>query len=77
MMTDYSFCESVMAGSNSAWHIRELTEVGRKLGGGADTKSLCGREMGWDLGVVICRHHLGHACKKCVEQFRERYARGE
>ena len=69
-MPKYSFCEPVMAGPNSAWHIRELTGVGRKLGGGADTKSLCGREMGWDLDVELSEHHLSHACKECVEAYR-------
>lgn len=29
----YSFCESVNATPHSKWHIRELTKIGRKLGG--------------------------------------------
>jgi hypothetical protein len=66
----YSFCESAWAGPMSRWHIRPLTSVGRKLGGGADTASLCGRRMAWDLEVVITTHHLGHACRDCAELYR-------
>lgn len=68
---DHSFCESVHATGTSPWHIRELTAAGRKLGGGADTPALCGRDLckGWDLNVEMTDHHLSHACKKCVEVF--------
>lgn len=69
----YSFCESVHASSISPWHLRKLTEVGQKLGGGVDTPSLCGRvkeRQGWDLDVEITEHHLGHACPTCVAAYR-------
>lgn len=69
-MPEYSFCEPVMAGPLGPWHIRELTEAGRKLGGGADTESLCGRKMGWDLDVEISEFHLDRACKKCAEAYK-------
>jgi hypothetical protein len=34
---EYAFCESALASSLSPWHIRKLSGVGRKLGGGIDT----------------------------------------
>lgn len=37
---EYAFCEHVGASAHSRWHI---------LGGGADTSSLCGVEVAWDL----------------------------
>lgn len=68
----FSFCESVHAGSTSPWHIRKLTDVGRKLGGGIDTASLCGRvDKGWDLEVEITEHHLTHTCAACAEAYRD------
>jgi hypothetical protein len=68
----YSFCESVTANVTSPWHIRKLTAAGKKLGGGIDTESLCGLvKRGWDLGVEITEHHLGHACKECVKLYKE------
>lgn len=71
----YSFCERVWAGPRSPWHIRPLTSIGRKLGGGIDTTSLCGRvDKGWDLDVEVTPHHLDHACKACVEVYRGRLA---
>jgi endogenous inhibitor of DNA gyrase (YacG/DUF329 family) len=63
----YSFCETATAGPNTPWHIRRLTEVGRMLGGGADTSALCDRNVAWDLGVEIDNHHLPHYCQKCKE----------
>lgn len=74
MMTNpsYSFCESIHATSTSPWHIRELTEVGRKLGGGIDTASLCGLIVrGWDLEVEITQHHFDRCCVKCAEAYEE------
>ena len=66
---EFAFCESMGATSTSPWHIRQLTDKGLKLGGGADTEALCGREMCWDLNVTITEHHLSHCCKKCCVQF--------
>jgi hypothetical protein len=68
----YAFCERVTAGPTSPWHIRQLTDKGKKLGGGADTPSLCGSKMAWDVNVDITEHHLGHSCKECVRLYRER-----
>lgn len=65
----FVFCESINASGISPWHIRKLTDKGLKLGGGADTDTLCGREMAWDLNVDITEHHLTHCCKKCAEVF--------
>jgi len=79
-MTDYSFCEGIMAGPHTRWHIRKLSSKGRKLGGGIDTASLCGAigpvsdgvmRNGWDLAVEITKHHLGHSCKECARRYRE------
>lgn len=71
----YSFCESVTATSMSPWHIRRLTKVGRKLGGGIDTPSLCGRvrkEKGWDLETPINAFHLANGCcPECLKLFEE------
>lgn len=73
---EYSFCESVMATSYSPWHIRQLTKKGRKLGGGIDTPSLCGRVKagrGWDLETPINEFHLTNGCcPKCFEIFEAR-----
>lgn len=71
----YSYCESVHATSTSPWHIRKLTEVGRKLSGGIDTPSLCGRVgkgWGWDLEVELNEFHLENvSCPKCVELYKQ------
>ena len=70
---DMSFCESVMAGPKSSWHLRKLTKAGRKLGGGIDTPSLCGRvKQGWDLDVEINEFHLmKNTCQDCLKVYRE------
>lgn len=71
MAETYSFCESSWAGPNAPWHLRQLSEVGRKLGGGADTVALCGREVSWDLEVELTEHHLSkNTCAVCLEAFR-------
>lgn len=76
---DYSYCESVTATGTSPWHIRRLTEIGRKLGGGADTPALCGREVSWDLGgnevtaesVERISQWPPVVCVSCVAVWRE------
>lgn len=68
---EYSFCETVTATSISPWHIRKLTEKGKKLGGGADTLALCGIKVSCDLKTDIDEIHLKHACKKCVEGLKD------
>ena len=68
-MLKYSFCESSHAGSFTPWHIRKLTKIGRKLGGGADTPALCGRKVAWDLSWVP-HNNLKSSCKKCVEIYK-------
>jgi len=72
--TTFSFCESVTASGSSPWHIRQLTNEGKKLGGGIDTTSLCGHvkpPYGWDLAVPITEYHLVHACTDCVTKYRK------
>ena len=49
----FSYCEAIFASSKTYWHIRRLTKKGRCLGGGADTKALCGRPVSWDLSRPI------------------------
>jgi len=66
----FAFCEIQYATATSPWHIRQLTDSGLKLGGGADTKALCGRKVAWDLKVEINHHHLQfNCCRQCVQAF--------
>ena len=64
----YSFCETATATSLSPWCVRPLTAQGRKLFGGVDTDSLCGRVTkrfnGWDLRVGVELDHP-RLCPKC------------
>jgi len=69
-MDQYSFCETVTATGTSPWHIRKLTEKGKKLSGGADSPSLCGKVVAWDLTANIDNHHLGHCCQKCAAKYK-------
>lgn len=65
---EYSFCEPawngpVVPGFPFKWHIRRLTQSGKKLGGGIDTKPLCDRfSSGWDLRVQFGEHWLRESC---------------
>lgn len=71
----YTFCESVTASGLSPWHLRQLTDTGRHLGGGVDTPSLCGQvkpPYGWDLKVELTPHHLSHVCKTCLAEYVQR-----
>ena len=65
---NYAFCEPSYVGSNRPWHIRKLSNAGKMLGGGADTLTLCGRDLckGWDIDVIISQNFLDIACSKCV-----------
>jgi hypothetical protein len=71
----FSFCEPVTASSRSFWHIRKLSEAGRKLGGGADTPSLCGRVVCWDLEASV--EKLANnpdtifICPRCLEAYKK------
>ena len=71
----FSFCESVHAGSHSRWHIRRLSDAGRKTGGGIDTSSLCGRLTtkisGWDINVEIRPASLQSACPDCEREYHK------
>lgn len=69
-MTKFAFCESVTI--DTPWHIRILTSNELKVGGGVDTKALCGKEVYWDLLTEITPHHLTHCCRKCAEKFKEK-----
>ena len=79
----FSFCESVTG--IGPWHLRQLSDAGRKCGGGIDTPSLCGLVHpvgstkpdgkpgfgGWDLEVPVSERLLQGACRKCVAAYRE------
>ena len=67
----HAFCETMFASGVTPWHIRKLGPAGRKLGGGADTPSLCGKDVAWDLSVEITAHHLTHCCLYCRQIFEE------
>jgi hypothetical protein len=67
----YSFCETITAGADSPWHIRPLTDKGQKLGGGADTKALCGREVSWDIRLGV-DPEMSHCCRKCRDEYLKR-----
>lgn len=81
-LSAYSFCEPSTAGPCAPWCIRRLTAAGRKLGGGVDTPSLCGRVTlidvggvgGWDLRVPVDVDQPW-ACRKCVAVLREEIGR--
>lgn len=64
----FSFCETITAGPETPWHIRELTSAGRKLGGGADTLSLCNKKVSWDLRVSL-DPSIDRCCGVCKETF--------
>ena len=66
---EYAFCETAAASGYSPWHIRRLTKRGKKLGGGADTPTLCGREAAWDLDVPI--RHGDFVCERCWQVYRK------
>lgn len=72
-MPKFSFCESIHASSYSPWHLRKLTAVGKKIGGGIDTPSLCGIvERGWDLEVEITEFHLDkNTCLNCLRAYKK------
>lgn len=75
-MSEYSFCESEHATSTSKWHIRKLTSVGKKLGGGTDTPSLCTKiKRGWDISVSIERFEPDVlkkiVCRECLGKYQE------
>jgi|ERR1019366_6396901 hypothetical protein len=62
---EYSFCETLVA---YVWHIRPLTDQGRKNGGGADTLTLCGLKPLWDINTPINLDlPLDGICSKCSQ----------
>lgn len=79
-MIEFSYCETIAA---YKWHIRQLTDKGRKLGGGADTNALCGAPVKWDVNHASPRvddlihaakpsfGFMGRLCSKCEAVFKE------
>ena len=69
---NYSFCEAVTATSFSKWHIRRLSRVGQKFGGGADTPALCGRKVSWDLKAEVNPEMVDDwTCFTCREIYKD------
>lgn len=76
----WSYCEPSVAGPLAPWCIRRLTEAGRKLGGGIDTPSLCGRvkpPYGWDIPVPVdvieaFMRSRPPVCKRCLDEMVQR-----
>lgn len=68
-----SFCETVGASGSTPLHIRVLSPQGRYLGGGADTPSLCGRPMAWDVEGRVDGDSVSMRgmCPQCRLVFRE------
>ncbi len=71
---EFSFCESNTASGHGKWHIRKLTAVGHKPGGGIDTASLCKRVIvrrGWDVLAPMSAFHLReNTCPECRELYQ-------
>jgi hypothetical protein len=79
---NFSFCETIAA--TGPWHIRRLTKNGKKLRGGADTKTLCGFQAAWDINCEIIevslnssRDEPGHTCSTCKKKYLEIVAMSE
>ncbi|KQO98381.1 hypothetical protein [Leifsonia sp. Leaf264] len=79
----FAFCERVTATPTSPNHIRQLTEVGMKQGGGADTLALCGAEVAWDTLIVdfdrlphmlANQHETARYCPTCSEAALQQHA---
>jgi hypothetical protein len=68
--SEYSLCESVLASGSSPWHIRKLSKKGKVFGGGADTRSLCGMVMSWDMKNTI-EGNEDFCCKDCLRAYLE------
>lgn len=69
-MKQYTFCETIHASAASPWHIRESTKAGKKLGCVADTPSLCGRKVSWDIGVEFSL--LFTCCNTCRAVYEDK-----
>ena len=75
-VTKYSFCETT---ASYLWHIRPLSDAGRKLGGGADTETLCGLMPSWDVNCEITPKALevkgpigvGKPCPRCAQAYND------
>ena len=69
-MPEYSFCETAWATADSPWHIRPLTSVGRRLGGGADTPALCSIRVAWDRERPVEDGVYGFGiCVRCKTEY--------
>ena len=65
----YFYSETQHAGPMTPWHIRPVGDKGRCPGGGADTLSLCGRKVAWDVQCDVTDESLGRVepCVRCAE----------
>jgi len=67
----WSFVDNGVTLTNH-YHIRQLSSVGYKLGGGVDTPTLCGIHQGtyFDVKTPVIEVNLSQACKNCVKEYR-------
>jgi len=76
-LSKYSWCETIT--SSGRYHIRRLSDKGRKVNGGADTISLCGLRPAWDIterypvneSTIIATPHYGYPCRECVSNLNK------
>lgn len=63
-----AFCEFVTAGPQSPIHLRVLSGAGYFPSGGADTMSLCGHQVAWDIPGIVNEATLAdpRTCRRCV-----------
>lgn len=60
---ELSLCETIAA---ITVHARLLGKKGKCLGGGADTLSLCGQRVEWDLLTPFSKENV--RCRSCREK---------
>lgn len=66
------YCETVAAVSRR-WHLRyHDSDESRKLGGGANTPTLCGLQAAWDIDRAVHERDLeALGCRSCVATLKE------
>lgn len=70
--SNLTWCETIAA--SGRYHLRILSDRGRKVSGGSDTKTLCGLQPSWDITesypvnkeTILANPHYGWPCRECV-----------